>query len=162
MHHGNALSSVQVVLCLLLLSATAIDGQSLRARGMAQPPVAAYVEPPSLGGFPSARMQSASAAPAAYENDMICWTTTGSVFYISDVFNAGQAPPGPRGRQGSQIAQSFLTFLQKKYGLTAQDHAVCGGPPAPTPEATQAYKQQQEDRAKQANKKIVETGWKKE
>jgi hypothetical protein len=36
------------------------------------------------------------------------------------------------------------------------------GPSVPTPQATQAYKQQQEERAKQANKQIVETGWKHE
>lgn len=106
-----------------------------------------------------ARTDVTASAPANY---MVCWTTTGSVFYVSDVFDAGPPPGGPRGRQGNAIGQVFLAFLQKKYGLTASDHAICGGPSAPTPESTKAYKEQQEDRAKQANKKIVDTGWKEE
>ena len=134
----NASAYVRIVVSLLLVTAMAIDGQPLHARGVTQPP------------------------PTESENDMVCWTTTGSVFYISDVFNAGQPQAGPRGRQGNQIGQLFLAFLQKKYGLTAEDHAICGGPSVSTMQAAQAYKQQQEDRAKEANKKIVETGWKKE
>jgi hypothetical protein len=116
---------------------------------------------PTKGALASseARADVTASAPANY---MVCWTTTGSVFYVSDVFDAGPPPAGPRGRQGNALGQVFLAFLQRKYALTANDHAICGGPPAATPESTQAYKQEQEERAKKANQKIVDTGWKEE
>jgi len=137
MRHVNTSKSARVVLSLLLLFAPAIIGQALHARGPTQPKT------------------------AAVEYNMFCLTPTASVFYVSDIFDAGRPAPGPRGRQNAQIAQLFVAFLQKKYGATAADHAVCGGP-FPTRQATQENKQQLEDSAKQANKKIVETGWKKE
>jgi hypothetical protein len=131
MRQVNASTSVRVVLSLLLLAAVA-----------------------------SSR---ASAAPkaAAVEYNMFCLTPTAPVFYVSDIFDAGRPAPGPRGRQGAQIAQLFVAFLQKKYGATAADHALCGGP-FPTTQAAQENKQQLEESAKKDNKKIVETGWKKE
>jgi hypothetical protein len=128
MRQPNESIYVRVVLSLLLLTGTAIEGQALHAA-------------------------------TAY--NMFCLTPTASVFYVSDIFDAGRPAPGPRGRQNAQIAQLFVTFLQKKYGAAAADHALCGGP-FPTIQAAQENKQQLEASAKQANKKIVDTGWKKE
>lgn len=103
---------------------------------------------------------TASAAAAAYENYMVCWSTGEPVAYFSDVFNAPPPPPGPRGRQGTQLGQTFLAFLKQKYALTPNDHTICSGPPTPSLQKAEAYKQQMEDQTKKANKQVVETGWK--
>ena len=117
----------------------------------------------STASTPALRAQPQAAAPrAANENYMVCYTTTegASTVYFSDVFNAGPPQGGPRGRQGAALAQLFVAFLQKKYGLTSSDHAVCGGASAAGLQNAQAYKQVMEDQTRQANKQIVETGWK--
>jgi len=117
----------------------------------------------STASAPSLQAQAQSAVPAAAanENYMFCYTTTqgASIVYFSDIFNAGP-PSGPHGRQGAALGQLFVAFLQKKYGLTSSDHANCAGPSTAGLENAQAYKQVMEDQTKQANKQIVETGWK--
>jgi hypothetical protein len=101
-----------------------------------------------------------AAAAAAYENDMVCYSTTASVAYFSDIFDAPKPPPGPRGRQGAQLGAVFLAFLKTKYTMSPTDHAICGGPSVAGLKNAQTYKQQMEDLMKKQNKQIVETGWK--
>ncbi len=57
----------------------------------------------------------------------------------------------------SAIKSAFLAFLQKKYGFKSDSNH----PVECVLEHAQTYKQQQmENQTKQANKQIVETGWK--
>jgi hypothetical protein len=115
---------------------------------------------------------SSSTTPAAAPNEkyVYCFTgSTGPVVYFSDIFAAvpTSATFGPHaGRNGyPEFAGPFLAFLQKKYGYKSDSSSppVCRAAYNPNPEglrAAQTTKQAAQDLAKQANQKVVETGWK--
>lgn len=104
--------------------------------------------------------KAAAAVAPADDLYMFCQTSGGSVVYFSDIFVAPKATGGPRGRQGNQIGQVFLSYLKTKYSLSADYHATCGGLPSAHLKDQQGFKQQFEDEAKTAHKQVVDTGWK--
>jgi len=103
---------------------------------------------------------ASAAADAAFQNYMVCSSNGSATTYFSDVFNAPKPPPGPRGRQGSELGQLFLAFLTKKYTLPPNEYAMCSGGSPSTAQGAQTLKQQLEERAKQARHQVIETGWK--
>jgi len=94
---------------------------------------------------------------------------TGPAVYFSDIFAAVPTSPtfGPHsGRNGfPEFSGPFLAFLQRKYGYKENSNSptTCRAVYNPNPaglHAAQTTKQAAEDLDKQANKQIVETGWK--
>jgi hypothetical protein len=94
---------------------------------------------------------------------------TGPSIYFSEIFAAVPTSPttGPHsGRNGfPEFSGPFLAFLQKKYGYKENSSSpiTCRAFYSPNPaglHAAQTTKQAAEDLDKQANKQIVETGWK--
>jgi hypothetical protein len=85
------------------------------------------------------------------------------VIYFSEVFVGKADPPSSGMRQVSfrNIAKDFLAFLQQKYSYKSDSTypTTCVGRASESAEAP-GSKQKLEDSYKQANKQIVETGWK--
>jgi hypothetical protein len=114
---------------------------------------------------------AAAAGPAPDEKYVYCISgATGPVVYYSDIFAAVPTSPtaGPHsGRNGfPEFSGPFLTFLQNKYDYKSDPNSptTCRAIYNPNPgglHAAQATKQAAQDLDKQANKQVVETGWKK-
>ena len=120
-----------------------------------------------------AKAATAQAALAVTPNEkyVYCFSgANGPAVYFSDIFAAVPTSPtfGPHaGRNGfPEFSGPFLAFLQKKYGYKEDSSSptTCRAIFNPNPaglHAAQATKQAAQDLDKQANKEIVETGWKK-
>lgn len=115
--------------------------------------------------------QSSTTRPAApNEKYVYCISgATGPVVYFSDIFAAVPTSPtvGPHaGRNGfPEFSGPFLAFLQNKYGYKSDPNSptACRAIYTPSPaglQAAQATKKAAQDLDQQANKQIVETGWK--
>jgi hypothetical protein len=119
-----------------------------------------------------AKAATAQAALAVTPNEkyVYCMSgATGPAVYFSEIFAAVPTSPtaGPHaGRNGfPEFSGPFLAFLQKKYGYkeNTSSPTTCRAIYNPIPaglHAAQATKQAAQDLDKQANKQIVETGWK--
>lgn len=119
-----------------------------------------------------AKAATAQAALAVSPNEKYVYCisgATGPAVYFSDIFAAvpTSATFGPHsGRNGfPEFSGPFLAFLQKKYGYKddSSSPTTCRAVFSPNPaglHAAQTTKQAAEDLDKQANKQIVETGWK--
>lgn len=115
---------------------------------------------------------TAQAALAVTPNEKYVYCisgATGPAVYFSDIFAAVPTSPtfGPHsGRNGfPEFSGPFLAFLQKKYGYREDSNSptTCRAVFNPNPaglHAAQTTKQAAEDLDKQANKQVVETGWK--
>jgi hypothetical protein len=102
--------------------------------------------------------------PAAGEMYVYCLSDRAEqVIYFSDVFTGKADPPARGMRKVSfrNIAKDFLVFLQKKYSYKsdASYPTTCVGRTSGSADAP-GSKQKVEDPFKQANKQIIETGWK--
>ncbi len=150
---------------------------------MSRTKIPVYVEPLLLSIFLLAALiismastldaQTQAAAPptaAANECYVYCLSgSTGPAVYLSEIFTAVPTSPtsGPHsGRNGfPEFSGPFLSFLQNKYGYKNDSsspvmcRAIYNVNPAGL-SAAQATKKAAEDLAKQANKQVVETGWK--
>jgi hypothetical protein len=108
--------------------------------------------------------QTQTAAPSSPDMYVYCLSDRSApVIYFSEVFT-GKADPPTRGmRQVSftNIAKDFLVFLQKKYAIKSDSNypTTCVGRTSGSADAP-GSKQKMEDSFKQANKQIIETGWK--
>ncbi len=112
----------------------------------------------------------ADLAVAPNEKYVYCISgATGPAVYFSDIFAAVPTSPtfGPHaGRNGfPEFSGPFVAFLQQKYGYkeNSSSPTICRAIFSPNPaglHAAQTTKQAAEDLDKQANKQIVETGWK--
>jgi hypothetical protein len=115
-------------------------------------------------------MAQAALAVTPNEKYVYCMSgATGPAVYFSDIFAAVPTSPtfGPHsGRNGfPEFSGPYLAFLQKKYGYkeSSSSPTTCRAVYNPNPaglHAAQATKQAAEDLDKQANKQVVETGWK--
>jgi hypothetical protein len=108
--------------------------------------------------------QTQASAPASGEMYVYCLSDRSApVVYFSEVFTGKPDPPSSRMRQVSftNIAKDFLVFLQQKYSYKSDSSypTTCVGRTSGSAEAP-GSKQKLEDQYKQANKQIVETGWK--
>jgi hypothetical protein len=152
-------------------------------KSMSHTKIPAYFEPLPLSIFLLAALivsmaatlhaqTQATAPPTAAANEHYVYCLSGSsgpVVYLSDIFAAVPTSPttGPHaGRNGfPEFSGPFLAFLQNKYGYKNDSsspvmcRAIYNVNPAGL-HAAQATKQAAEDLAKQANKQVVETGWK--
>jgi hypothetical protein len=120
-----------------------------------------------------AKLATAQAALAVTPNEKYVYCisgATGPAVYFSDIFAAVPTSPtaGPHsGRNGfPEFSGPFLAFLQKKYGYKEDSNSPTAcravfSPNAAGLHAAQTTKQAAQDLDKQANKQIVETGWKK-
>lgn len=116
----------------------------------------------SMTSTPSLRAQSPNAA--LNESYVYCLSDRSApVIYFSEVFVGKADPPSSGMRQVGyrNIAKGFLEFLQQKYSYKSDSSypTTCVGRSSGSPQAP-GSKQQLEDQYKQANKQIVETGWK--
>jgi hypothetical protein len=120
----------------------------------------------------AAESSEAQQAPTAAANQRYVYClsgSTGPAVYLSEIFTAVPTSPtsGPHsGRNGfPEFSGPFLAFLQNKYGYKNDSsspvmcRAIYNVNPAGL-SAAQATKKAAEDMAKQANKQVVETGWK--
>jgi hypothetical protein len=119
-----------------------------------------------------AKVATAQAALAVTPNEKYVYCisgATGPAVYFSEIFAAVPTSPtaGPHsGRNGfPEFSRPFLAFLQQKYGYREDSNspATCHALYNPNPaglHAAQATRQAAEDLDKQANKQVVETGWK--
>ena len=112
----------------------------------------------------AASTQAQEAAPSPTEMYVYCLTDRSApVIYFSEVFIGKADPPSSGMRQVSfrNIANDFLLFLQQKYSYKSDSTypTTCVGRTSGSAEAP-GSKQKLEDLYKQANKQIVETGWK--
>jgi len=119
----------------------------------------------------NAKSAAAAAAAPANPNEkyVYCFSgVTGPVVYFSDIFAAVPTSPtvGPHaGRNGfPEFSGPFLAFLQNKYGYKSDPSSpiTCRAMYNPIPaglQAAQATRQAAQDLNRQANKQIVETGW---
>ena len=108
--------------------------------------------------------QTQTAAPSSTEMYVYCLSDrSAQVIYFSEVFIGKADPPSSGMRQVSfrNIAKDFLVFLQQKYSFKSDSTypTTCVGRTSGSAEAP-GSKQKLEDSYKQANKQIVETGWK--
>jgi hypothetical protein len=109
-----------------------------------------------------ARTQTAT--PSSSEMYVYCLSDRSApVIYFSEGFIGKADPPSSGMRQVSfrNIAKDFLVFLQQKYSYKSDSNypTTCVGRTSGSAEAP-GSKQKLEDSYKQANKQIVETGWK--
>lgn len=109
-------------------------------------------------------LEAQTAAPSSTEMFVFCLSDrSAQVIYFSDVFTGKADPPSRGMREVSfrNIAKDFLVFLQKKYSYKsdASYPTTCVGRTSASADAP-GSKQKVEDPFKQANKQIVETGWK--
>lgn len=109
-------------------------------------------------------LHAQTTAPAAGEMYVYCLSDRSApTIYFSDVFTGKADPPSRGMREVSfrNIAKDFLVFLQKKYSYKsdASYSTTCVGRTSGSADAP-GSKQKVEDPFKQANKQIVETGWK--
>ena len=117
-----------------------------------------------------AKLAAAVAPATPNEKYVYCMSgATGPAVYFSDIFLAVPTSQtfGPHaGRNGfPEFSGPFLAFLQNKYGYKSDPNSptICRAAYNPNPaglQAAQATKQAAQDLDKQANKQIVETGWK--
>jgi hypothetical protein len=108
--------------------------------------------------------QTQTPAPSSSEMYVYCLSDrSAQVIYFSEVFIGKADPPSSGMRQVSfrNIAKDFLVFLQQKYSYKSESTfpTTCVGRTSGSAEAP-GSKQKLEDSYKQANKQIVETGWK--
>ena len=108
--------------------------------------------------------QTAAPAPSSGEMYVYCRSDRSApVIYFSEVFIGKADPPSSGMRQVSfrNIAKDFLVFVQQKYPYKSDSNypTTCVGRTSGSEQAP-GNKQKLEDSYKQANKQIVETGWK--
>lgn len=124
--------------------------------------------PAQIAAGKAAATQTAAAAATALklgpdEYYMFCVSDpSAQLLYFSDVF-VGKADPNSRSTKGAislqNVTSVFLAFLRQKYSFKST--ALCrAGVNGSTESGVQVLKQRLEDQYKQANKQIVETGWK--
>jgi len=129
-----------------------------------------YTPAQGAAAHAEAAQAAASATTAANERYVYCLSgSTGTSVYFSEIFTAVPTSPttGPHsGRNGfPEFSGPFLSFLQNKYGYKNDSNSpvMCRAiynVNAAGLSAAQATKKAAEDLAKQANKQVVETGWK--
>lgn len=105
-----------------------------------------------------------TAVPSSTEMNVYCLSDRSEpVIYFSEVFRGKADPPSSGMREVSfkNIAKDFLVFLQQKYSYKSDSSypTTCVGRTSAAADAP-GSKEKLEESYKQANKQIVETGWK--